>query len=350
MLAAAAAWDGLGYQLGLTTAAYQSLLAELTGGPWLGPASLAMLNAATPYVAWLGATADQAEQAAAQAKAAVTAYETAFAMTVPPPVVAANRIQLMTLVATNFFGQNAPAIAATEAHYGEMWAQDATTMYSYADSSAIASRVTPFTLPPQTTSAAGLSGQAAAVGQTAGGSAGTALTPPLSTSGPVMSVPVGVTAISQGPNLLLDYPGAGGSSADSLSVWLGDGGDTLQGAVAALGTGAQAASGTANALGPAASAVSGAGGELSVAATLSNAVRIGGLSVPATFPGAVPAAGSAVRTVGVAMLAAEEAIGGMPGIPGAPGALLAGSGSQGMRFVPRYGYRHKVMARPAGGG
>ena len=46
-------------------------------------------------------------------------------MTVPPAVVAANRAQLATLVATNVFGQNTPAIAATEAQYAEMWAQDA---------------------------------------------------------------------------------------------------------------------------------------------------------------------------------------------------------------------------------
>ena len=67
------------------------------------------------------------------------AYETAFAMTVPPPMVAANRAQLMTLIATNIFGQNTPAIMATEAEYSEMWAQDATAMYSYAANSASAS-------------------------------------------------------------------------------------------------------------------------------------------------------------------------------------------------------------------
>ncbi|EUA34148.1 PPE family protein [Mycobacterium xenopi 3993] len=42
-----------------------------------------MAAAAAPYAAWLTATATQAEQVAAQAKAAVVAYEAAFAMTVP---------------------------------------------------------------------------------------------------------------------------------------------------------------------------------------------------------------------------------------------------------------------------
>ena len=79
----------------------------------------------------------------------------------------------MALVATNFLGQNTPAIAATEAHYGEMWAQDAAAMYGYAGASAAASTLTPFTPPAQTTNPAGLAGQAAAVAQAAGTSAGT---------------------------------------------------------------------------------------------------------------------------------------------------------------------------------
>jgi PPE-repeat protein len=35
------------------------------------------------------------------------------------------------LVATNIFGQNTPAIAATEAQYEEMWAQDVAAMVGY---------------------------------------------------------------------------------------------------------------------------------------------------------------------------------------------------------------------------
>ena len=55
-------------------------------------------------------------------------------------MIAANRTQLASLVATNIFGQNTPAIAANEAQYGEMWAQDATAMYGYAANSAAARR------------------------------------------------------------------------------------------------------------------------------------------------------------------------------------------------------------------
>jgi PPE-repeat protein len=72
---------------------------------------------------------------------------------------------LAVLVATNILGQNTPAIAATEAHYLEMWAQDAAAMYGYAGSSSVASRLTAFTEPPQTTNTAGTAAQAASVSQ-----------------------------------------------------------------------------------------------------------------------------------------------------------------------------------------
>ncbi|HEX7323417.1 MAG TPA: PPE family protein [Mycobacterium sp.] len=153
LMAAAAAWDALAEKLELFAAGYSSALAELQGANWAGPASAAMANAAAPYAAWAAATAVQAEQAAGQARAAAAAYEVALAATVPPTVVTANRVQLATLVATNFFGQNTPAIAATEASYAEMWAQDAAAMLGYAASSAAAVDLTPFAEPPQTTKA-----------------------------------------------------------------------------------------------------------------------------------------------------------------------------------------------------
>ena len=173
MVAAAAGWNGLAAQLHSAASSYGSVISGLTGGPWLGPSSTAMAAAVAPYVAWMSATAGQAEQAASQAQAAAGAYETAFAMTVPPPVIAANRTQLASLTATNVFGQNTQAIAATEAQYGEMWAQDAAAMYGYAANSAAATQVTPFTAAPQTTNPAGSAVQSAAVTQAAGTSAGT---------------------------------------------------------------------------------------------------------------------------------------------------------------------------------
>jgi PPE-repeat protein len=133
-----------------------------------------MAAAAASHVAWMSGTATQAEQAASQATAAVAAYEAAFAATVPPEVVAANRSLLMSLVATNLLGQNTPAIAATEVQYGEMWAEDAEAMYGYAGSAASATQVTPFTSPPQTTNPEGAASQASAVGQASAASPGDA--------------------------------------------------------------------------------------------------------------------------------------------------------------------------------
>jgi PPE-repeat protein len=170
MLAAAAAWDELATELQSTAASYGSTIESLAAGPWTGPSSIAMASAAAPYVAWMSATGAQAEQAAGQAKIAAGAYETAFAATVPPPVIAANRALLMALIATNVLGQNTPAIAATEAQYAEMWAQDAASMYAYAASSATASQLTAFTEPPQTTNTAAAPAQAAAVSQASGAS------------------------------------------------------------------------------------------------------------------------------------------------------------------------------------
>jgi PPE-repeat protein len=172
MLAAAAAWDALASELYSTASSYQSVVTVLTTGTWLGPAAASMLDAAAPYVAWTRITATQAEQTANQARAAATAYETAFAETVPPPVVAANRSLLLALVATNLFGQNTAAIATTETQYTEMWAQDTGAMLGYASASSSATTLTPFASPSSSTSTGGQAGQAAAVAQAGSVSAG----------------------------------------------------------------------------------------------------------------------------------------------------------------------------------
>jgi PPE-repeat protein len=154
-------------------ASYQTVLAELTGTSWLGPSSARMAAATTPYVDWLAGTAGQAAQASAQARFAAAAYEGAFASTVPPAVIAANRALLAALVATNFLGQNTPAIAATEAQYMEMWFQDGLTMDTYATVSQQAV-VLPEQAPAPTPSDGGTSANAAAAAQSTAQSASTA--------------------------------------------------------------------------------------------------------------------------------------------------------------------------------
>jgi PPE-repeat protein len=172
MMAAAEAWQGLASEMHMTANSYRSVISGLTAGSWLGASSASMTAAAASYVSWLNGAAAQAEEAATQAKAAAAAYEEAFASTVPPPLVAANRSQVARLVATNVFGQNTSAIATTEAQYAEMWAQDTAAMYTYAGSSASATALTPFTAPQQNTNPSGSTSRAAAVGQATGTSVG----------------------------------------------------------------------------------------------------------------------------------------------------------------------------------
>ena len=162
LLAAATAWDALASELQTTAASYASTITELTSSSWQGPSSVAAADAAAPYTAWLSSTAAQAEQTASQAQAAAGAYEAAFAASIPPPVIAANRATLALLVATNLLGQNTPAIAANEATYAEFWAQDAVAMYGYAGAATAASQLTSFSAPPANTNDSGQATQSAA--------------------------------------------------------------------------------------------------------------------------------------------------------------------------------------------
>lgn len=96
--AAAAAWDQVSAELQSAAETYRSVIASLTGWQWLGPSSVRMGAAVTPYVEWLTTTAAQARQTATQITAAATGFEQAFAMTVPPPAIMANRAQVLSLM------------------------------------------------------------------------------------------------------------------------------------------------------------------------------------------------------------------------------------------------------------
>jgi triacylglycerol lipase len=131
MLEAAAAWDGIGSELSSAANAFNSITSDLASQVWQGPASASMTNAAAGYVDWLGGAAAQAQQSAAQARAAASAFEAALATIVDPGLITANRGRLVSLVTSNLFGQNAHAIAAAEAEYEQMWAQDVAAMSGY---------------------------------------------------------------------------------------------------------------------------------------------------------------------------------------------------------------------------
>ncbi|ARG59108.1 PPE family protein [Mycobacterium kansasii] len=374
MLAAASAWKSLAAELRATALSYHSVLAALTGEEWYGPASASMAAAAAPYVAWLNTTAVQAEQTAVQAEAAAGAYEAAFGATVPPPVIAANRAQLMALIATNILGQNTPAIAATEAQYTEMWAQDAMAMYGYAGSSAAATQLSPFVEPQQATNPSGLAAQAAAVTEASANSAGNQSS---TLSGLISMVPSALQGLS-GPNstswlqVIWDLLTGSGPAwwqtlwnvwGPNANVWntitstgLFVPGSTFAPFMASVLAGAVAADAAQDASAAAAGVGSGlAAGPLAstgsvgsaVSAGLGNAGIVGKLSVPPAWTAAAPLhspLGSALG--GTPMVAPPPAV--AAGMPGMPFGNMAGQPFG--RAVPQYGFRPPFVARPPAAG
>jgi PPE-repeat protein len=167
LLEAGSAWDSLAADLEATATQYQTVITNLTTGPWLGSASARMASATAPYIAWLQGTAATAAQTGAQAKVAAAAYQSAYASIVPPAEIAANRAELAELVANNFLGQNTGAIATNEAEYLDMWIQDALTMDTYQMNSQQAAALPQQTPAPQV--ANGTVANAAAAAQPAQG-------------------------------------------------------------------------------------------------------------------------------------------------------------------------------------
>ncbi len=395
MTAAASAWDGLAAELGTTASGYSSVIDDLISSPWLGPTSRTMTAAVAPYVSWISAATAQAEETASQARAAAAAYETAFTLTVPPPVIAANRVLLMTLVATNFFGQNTPAIAATEAQYMEMWAQDAAAMYGYAGASAIATQLTQFADPPNTTTPSAAGDQSAAVAQAtatpAGSSAQTiaATIPQLLSSAAAPQAAQAVSTSAASTSLPWPLSLIYDTVSDFLTMglptptnnWIGLSPtwytailkNTLQ-AYFGLGVGnfgfgigqqlfngplgTTAGAGGAFIPSPEFAGL-GAGGWTFAhpsagfaSASLSSSIKVGGLSVPASWANGAPGAAeqAATKVVGTNMV-------GSPGAaPGPMNAALGGApvGARGAQRAGytgvRYGVRYSVLTRPPSAG
>jgi PPE-repeat protein len=406
MLVGASAWNGLAAELRSVASSYESVISGLTDGSWLGPSSAAMEAAATPYVEWLNATAVGAEMTATQAQAAAGAYQTAFAMTVPPALIAENRFQLTQLVATNLLGQNTPAIAAAQAQYGEMWAQDAAAMYGYAaHSAAITSHVKPLTAAPETTNLTGLAAQDASTAGNATG-AGTqstlaqlisALTselqslssPGSSSTGSGLSGLSGILSgllggSSSGTSttgtlggLSTSFGGIGESLLSnylSLPGWMGMStmnsvlgpliGTPMSNAFsAAAAPAADVAAGAAGAAEGAADAAGGAAGagiaDLGGLAGVGEAASVGALAVPQSWGWAAAGLPATLGSVPLVLPGIDVgAAGGLPlatGLPmmmgGLPRAALAGAagvvaGAAGAKYLPRL----SVVARsPAAG-
>ena len=370
MMAASAAWDALADDLYLAAAAYGTAITDLTSS-WLGPSSVSMAAAGATYVSWISATAVQAQDAAAQAKAAVAAYEAAFVMTVPPAEIAANRALLMALVATNFLGQNTPAIMATEALYVEMWAQDAAAMYGYAGASSAASTLPPFTPPQPTTTSYGAAGLGATVTQAAGTGAqavsqvsattapsavqtlASAVTSSSSATSPLSSV---MTSTSSSTTALASAQGL--TSGATSSVTMLTSGVTMLGSSGSLVKSLAPATGTMGAgfplvkssldMGTSAVATPGAAG---VSAAAGRAASLGALSVPQGWTSAAPAFSQVASALPAgSALPATPALASASGTPAGPiGAPLTQTAEHGGARSPlaaRYNFRPAMVQRP----
>ena len=157
---AAAAWRQLGADLEDAADSYTATVSSMADS-WHGPSSAAMFQSVAPYLTWLRTTSQQAQQVAASAQSAASAFNIASASVVPTSQVLANRTLLAKLLATNIFGMNMPAIAATEANYQEMWATNAAAMTRYQTASSQATTLPQFTSPASTTNSSGQTAQQA---------------------------------------------------------------------------------------------------------------------------------------------------------------------------------------------
>ncbi|BBX23650.1 PPE family protein [Mycolicibacter terrae] len=386
MMAVASAWRGLAAEISSALTSYETTFSQLVDEEWLGPASASMTAATKPYLAWMADTAAKAEEAATQATAAAAAFEAAHAATPPPAVIAANRAQQKQLVATNVVGQNSAAIMASDAQYFQMWAQATDVMYSYAASSAAATKVTPFNEPNQTTNPDGTANQAAAVSQANGTAAGnTAQTAQaisslpntlqtLTSPGPAdaglppptlagLLEAIGRNASINGAVSLFTYPLNGGMSFVGTSAaftpasliptmttfFSGGGFNALGGGAAGAGIGALLAPG-----GPLSSLGALGGGAASaftasapVSAGVGQATLVGELSAPAAWAAAAPesAASAADALQASSWSAAPEDVESMAAMPGGMPMGAERGGGFGLG-TPRYGFKPTVMARP----
>ncbi|MEI7714771.1 MAG: PPE family protein [Mycobacterium sp.] len=318
LIQASAMWQQLGIELEASVGRYTSVL-SLLAADWRGPSSIAMAKAVDPYLAWLGATAQQCERVGASVRAVAGAFELTHFTVVPPALVAANRTRLAALLATNFFGINLPAIAETEAEYTAMWVNNSAAMYRYAATSASAAVPPQFSPPPAIADPAGLVTSAASAGP---------------------ANPAGVLSDLQALSLATFDPNAGWfgyfstwgwqflASGFPISLLAVDAQYATANAIGGLGGEVglgltQGGTSLAYAEAQLAGALGAIGSGEAPTAALGVAVTIGRLSAPASVVGLLPAAESPVRlAAAVSALPAE-----MPPWLGVPMTPMVAPGS-----------------------
>jgi PPE-repeat protein len=326
LIAASAAWQQLGTNLEDSAEAYAAALSSLAE-TWHGPSSTAMLQAVQPYVTWMQTTAQQAQQTASSVMAAAAAFNSVSATVVPTAEVAANRVRLAQLLATNGFGRNLPAIAETEAQYQTMWANNSAAMSRYQAASAQATTLPQFTSPASTTNPTGQAAQTGAV-SAANSSAAPAATVSAATSAQSVNLGFGDPTtgyfglanvyanqfVSSGfPVNLLSYL-AQNQSAQALQGVNAQIGQGVSEGESALGGGlGGGALGGLGQLGPGALGAAGLG-QASTSAAIGTGVSIGKLTAPPAIVSLLPTSQAPVQLASAATpLGAGES--GLPMLP-----------------------------------
>ncbi|WP_372510654.1 PPE family protein [Mycobacterium montefiorense] len=359
LLAAAAAWDGLAADMWASASSFDSVVSGLaSNGEWTGPSAESMTQAAAPYLQWLHGAAAHASMSAVQARVAATSYESAFAATVPPAAIAANRIQLMMLIATNILGQNTAAIAATEFEYIQMWIQDVAAMFGYhAGAQSVVSALPSISSAPSslagllTTPLSSLASQFAGALSSVGGqifgpgfsSAVTAIQSALTQVGSIVSsAPVSsLMSVAQ----IGVYPA---SALMSPMMALSQGAAPIASLAGASNVAAASASQYISSTAPSMNVVGNGGGwGSSITAGLGRARLVGAISVPPVWQGSTPApiVSSAMAGAGGAGVSAPPT-GSTSGMPVAARTAVGDNKPTGM--VGRAGASppHVVQSRP----
>lgn len=357
LIVASGVWQNLGADLEETVANYASVLSTLAG-EWHGPSTMAMIDAAGPFLNWMRATAQQCHRLSASAQAAAAEFNATLAAVVHPSVVSANRAQLAQLIATNGFGKNLAAIAENEAQYQAMWVNNSAAMYRYQAATAQALDLPLFSSPPTMVDPGGMAAQTDAV-QTAVASAGSthaasglaeaaAAAAPASAVAPPMSP---IDALLQSVGVLFDPSQGWFGMANTYANQLVSSGfpinmlsyfaqftsaqaltelapDVAEG----LAEGESALSGAAGGLADVAEALSGIGAP---AATMGAAVQLGSLSAPPATAGLLVSANTPVQLASAAspLPAGDADFPMLPPIMAPP--ISAGSGWR-KRTDPKY--------------
>ena len=296
LIEASGAWQRLGTSLEESAGINGAALSSLTG-VWHGPSALAMTQAVEPFLTWLRTTAQQCQQVAVAAQDAVAAFNSVRVSVVPVASVTTNRTRLAQLLATNRFGINLPAIAATEDEYQGIWANNSAAMSRYQAASAQATTLLQkFSPPSAIANPAGTAAQASTTSTTTS-------TVPTATSS-VQSIISDITSfnpnsgwfglantwgnqfISSGfPINMLSYL-AQNTSAQALQTVGGDIGQGLSEGQAALGGGA--------------GAFGAAGLSAEPTAAIGVGVSMGKLTAPPAVVGLLPASQTPVQLASAA--------------------------------------------------